>query len=175
DSATQHRAHRNRSCRRPRPAPGPRRRRDTARREARARTTAGRGAPASSRSGAYCRTRVRFDLLLKGGEVIDPGGGRSGALDVAVTRNRIAAVDHSIPAESAARTIDVSGSIVTPGLVDLHTHTIDKFSYWGVRPDPVASRTGVTTWVDAGSPGAMTLAGFREHVVKPAAVRIFTF
>jgi dihydroorotase len=118
---------------------------------------------------------LRFDLLLKGGEVVDPGGGKSGRLDVAVARNRIAAVDRSIPEESAARTIDASGLIVTPGLVDLHTHTIDKFSYWGVRPDPIASRTGVTTWVDAGSPGAMILGGFREHVVKPASVRIFTF
>jgi dihydroorotase len=116
---------------------------------------------------------VRFDLLLKGGEVVDPGGGKSGALDVAIARNRIAAVDHSIPADAAARTIDVSGSIVTPGLVDMHTHTIDKFSYWGIRPDPVASRTGVTTWIDAGSPGALTLAGFREYVVKPASVRIY--
>jgi dihydroorotase len=118
---------------------------------------------------------VWFDLLLKGGEVVDPGGGNSGALDVAITRNRIAAVDRSIPADSAARTIDVSGSIVTPGLVDLHTHTLDKFSYWGVRPDPVASTTGVTTWVDAGSPGAMILEGFRDHVVNRAAVRVFTF
>jgi dihydroorotase len=118
---------------------------------------------------------VRFDLLLKGGEVVDPGGGRSGALDVAIARNRIAEVDRSIPAESAARTIDVSGSIVTPGLVDLHTHTLDKFSYWGIRADPVASRTGVTTWIDAGSPGAMTVAGFREHVVKSVTVRILTF
>jgi dihydroorotase len=117
----------------------------------------------------------RFDLLLKGGEVVDPGGGASGALDVAIARNRIAAVDRSIPADAAARTIDVSGSIVTPGLVDLHTHTFHGVGYWGVRPDPVASRTGVTTWVDAGSPGAMTLEGFREHVVKPAGVRVFAF
>ncbi len=118
---------------------------------------------------------MRFDLLLKGGEVVDPGGGKSGALDVAIARNRIAEVDRSIPAESAARTIDVSGSIVTPGLVDLHTHTFDGVSYWGIRPDPVASRTGVTTWIDAGSPGAMTLHAFREQAVKPASVRIFTF
>ena len=91
-----------------------------------------------------------------------------------ITRSRIAAVDKAIPAEAALQVIDVSGQIVTP-LVDLHTHTFHGISYWGVRPDPVASRTGVTTWVDAGSPGAMTLEGFREYVVKPAAVRIFTF
>ena len=118
---------------------------------------------------------MRFDLLLKGGEVVDPGGGASGALDVAIVRNRIAAVDRAIPADAAARTIDVSGSIVTPGLVDLHTHTFHGISYWGIRPDPVASRTGVTTWVDAGSPGAMTIAGFRESAVDPATVRTFAF
>jgi len=118
---------------------------------------------------------VRYDLLLKGGEVVDPGGGKSGALDVAIARNRIAAVDHAIPSEAAARTLDVSGLIVTPGLVDLHTHTLDKFSYWGVRPDPIAARTGVTTWVDAGTPGAMILDGFREYVVNRANVRVFTF
>ena len=118
---------------------------------------------------------MRFDLLLKGGEVVDPGGGASGALDVAIVRNRIAAVDRAIPGDAAARTIDVSGSIVTPGLVDLHTHTFHGISYWGIRPDPVASRTGVTTWVDAGSPGAMTIAGFRESAVDPATVRTFAF
>ena len=106
---------------------------------------------------------------------MDPGGGKSGALDVAIARNRIAAVDHAIPSEAAARTLDVSGLIVTPGLVDLHTHTLDKFSYWGVRPDPIAARTGVTTWIDAGTPGAMILDGFREYVVNRANVRVFTF
>ena len=52
---------------------------------------------------------MKFDLLIKGGEVIDPGGGRSGRLDVAIKRNRVAAVDRDIPAESAARVIDASG------------------------------------------------------------------
>ena len=116
---------------------------------------------------------MQFDLLVKGGEVVDPGSGRRGALDVAVRRDRIAAVDRDIPAGAAARVIDAKGKIVTPGLVDLHSHVFHGCSYWGVRPDPVASRSGVTTWIDAGSAGAMTLDGFREYIVKPARARIY--
>src|SRR5437879_13558944 len=112
-----------------------------------------------------------FDLLVKGGEVIDPGSGRRGPFDVAVNRNRIAAVERNIPANAAARVIDATGKIVTPGLVDLHTHVFHGCSYWGVRPDPVASRSGVPTWNDAGSAGAMALHGFRDYIVKPAASR----
>lgn len=115
-----------------------------------------------------------FDLLVKGGEVVDPATGHHGAFDVAVHRNRIAVVDHDIPANAAARVIDATGKIVTPGLVDLHSHVFHGCSYWGVRADPVASRSGVTTWIDAGSAGGMTLEGFREYIVKPATARIYS-
>lgn len=118
---------------------------------------------------------MRFDLLIKGGEVVDPGAGYGGRLDVAVTRDRIAAVDRDIPAESAFRVIDATDQLVTPGLVDLHTHVYAGSTYWGIQADPVAARTGVTTWADAGSAGAMTLPGFREYVARPARVRIYAF
>jgi len=118
--------------------------------------------------------QVRFDLLVKGGEVIDPGSGRRGSYDVAIKRNRIAAVDRDIPSSAAARVVDAAGKIVTPGLLDLHTHVFHGCSYWGVKPDPVASRSGVTTWIDAGSAGAMTLEGFREYIVKPSRSRIYS-
>jgi dihydroorotase len=118
---------------------------------------------------------VRFDLLIRGGEVVDPGGGHSGRLDVAVSRDRIAAVDRDIPADAAFQVIDAAGQIVTPGLVDLHTHIFHKVTYWGIDPDPVASRSGVTTWIDAGSAGALTLPGLREFVVDPARARIRAF
>ena len=71
--------------------------------------------------------------------------------------------------------IDATGQHVTPGLVDLHTHIFHKVTYWGVDPDPVASVTGVTTWNDAGSAGALTLPGLREFVVDRARVRITAF
>jgi dihydroorotase len=118
---------------------------------------------------------MRFDLLIKGGEVVDPGAGYAGLLDVAISRDRIAAVDREIPAEAAFRVIDATGQLVTPGLVDLHTHVYAGASYWGIQADPVAARTGVTTWADAGSAGAMTLPGLREYVARPARVRIYAF
>ncbi|MGH7265346.1 MAG: amidohydrolase family protein [Candidatus Rokuibacteriota bacterium] len=116
---------------------------------------------------------MRFDLLVKGGEVLDPGGGYRGRMDIGISRDRIAAVDREIPAEAALRVIDATGQLVTPGLIDLHTHVFHGVTYFGVRADPVASRTGVTTWIDAGSAGAMTIQGFRDFVVRPAAVRVF--
>jgi dihydroorotase len=118
---------------------------------------------------------MRFDLLIRGGEVVDPGGGHEGRLDVAVSRGRIAAVDAGIPAESAFRVIDAAGQHVTPGLVDLHTHVFHKVTYWGIDPDPVAAASGVTTWNDAGSAGALTLPGLREFIVEPARVRVTAF
>jgi dihydroorotase len=118
---------------------------------------------------------VRFDVLIRGGEVVDPGGGHVGRLDVAIERDRIAAVDRDIPVESASRVIDATGQVVTPGLVDLHTHVFHKLTYWGIDPDPVGSRSGVTTWNDAGSIGALTVEGFREFIVRRARVRITGF
>ena len=92
-----------------------------------------------------------------------------------LARGRIAAVDADIPEEAAFRTIQCAGALVLPGLVDLHTHVFHGFSFWGVDPDPIATRTGVTTWNDAGTPGAMTIEGFRRHIVDEADVRITTY
>jgi dihydroorotase len=117
---------------------------------------------------------MRFDLLIRGGEVVDPGGS-SGSLDVAICRDRIEVVDEAIPVESAAAVIDAVGQLVTPGLVDLHTHVFQGIGYFGVNADVVASTSGVTTWLDAGSSGAMTLHGFRDYVIQPASVRIAAF
>ena len=111
---------------------------------------------------------MRFDLLIKGGEVVDPGAGQRGRLDVAIKRDRIAALDRDIPAASAFRVIDATGQYVTPGLVDLHTHVWWGATYWGIQPDPVAARTGVTTWLDVGSAGAYNFPGFREFIKETA-------
>lgn len=116
---------------------------------------------------------MHFDLLIKNGEVIDPGGGQQGRLDVAIKRNRVAAVEANIPTEAAVRVIDATNQFVTPGLVDLHTHVYHSSTCWGVRADPVAARSGVTTWLDVGSAGAYNFPGFREFIVKPAASRIY--
>ena len=71
--------------------------------------------PASSQTPHY-------DLLLKGGRVVDPANGRDSVMDVAVSKDKIAAVESSIPASQAAKVVDVTGLYVTPGLVDIHFH-----------------------------------------------------
>ncbi|MFC0531900.1 amidohydrolase/deacetylase family metallohydrolase [Phytohabitans kaempferiae] len=101
------------------------------------------------------------DLLLTGGHVVDVGGGHIGRHDVAVRGGRIAAVAPELPREGAREVVDVTGRLVTPGLVDLHTHVHPGATYWGIQPDPVAWHSGVTTWVDAGSAGAWTIDALR--------------
>src|SRR5215203_470567 len=116
---------------------------------------------------------MRFDLLVKGGHVVDPANNYHGQLDVAIRAGRVAAVDAAIPVNAAFEVIDATGQYVTPGLVDLHTHVYREVTFWGIDADATAWRTGVSTWLDAGSSGAFTLPGFHEFVVKSANVRIF--
>ncbi len=124
---------------------------------------------------AACATTLRmyFDLLIKGGTVIDPSQGIHEQRDVAILRDRIAALDRDIPATSAARVIDAGGQLITPGLVDLHTHVYYGSTFWGVQADPIAARSGVTTWLDVGSSGAFNFPGFREYVARPARAHIY--
>ncbi len=118
---------------------------------------------------------MTFDTLIKNGTVIDPDSERHEQADVGFIRGRIAAVDRSIPIERAGEVYDASGCFVTPGLVDLHSHVFQKITSSGVDADAIAARTGVTTWVDAGSAGAYTIDGFRDFIVRPANVRIYAF
>lgn len=117
----------------------------------------------------------RYDLLIAGGEVIDPASALNGRLDVAVLGDKIADVAPRIDPRSATRVIDAAGQVVTPGLVDLHTHVYWGVTYWGIEPDPVAARTGVTTWLDVGSAGGYSFPGFRRYVAEPSRARIFAF
>jgi dihydroorotase len=107
---------------------------------------------------------MSFDLLLIGADVIDVGGGHVGRFDVATRDGRIAAVARALPATAAREVVDVTGKLITPGLIDLHTHVHPGATYWGLDPDPIAWYTGVTTWVDAGSAGAYTLDSLRTAV-----------
>jgi dihydroorotase len=118
---------------------------------------------------------MSYDLLIRGGEVIDPASGRQGTYDVAVARGTIAAVAPSLPADEAACIVDARGQYVTPGLIDLHTHCYWGATYWGIEADPVAARSGVTTWLDAGSAGAYSFAGFRRYAVDASRARLFAF
>jgi len=106
-----------------------------------------------------------YDLLLKGGNVIDPSQDLRGALDVAVQDGKIARVAANIPVAEARRVVDVPGKTVTPGLIDLHTHVFDGVAANGVHPDIAGVHAGVTTVVDAGSSGCATFGAFPRHIL----------
>lgn len=105
-----------------------------------------------------------YDLMLTGGSVIDPVLGIAHDKTVAVRGGRIAYVGPPSPSARAIRTIDISGQYVLPGLVDLHTHIFRGCTFWGIDHRRVGWRSGVTTWIDAGSSGAYSAGGFRELV-----------
>jgi len=119
---------------------------------------------------------AKSDLLLKGGRVICPASGIDGAYDVAIRAGRIAAVESTILPSSAADIIDVAGKLVLPGLIDTHAHVYQYVTgRFGLNPDMVGVRSGVTTLIDQGGPSCMTLPGFWHFIVEPAATQVFAF
>ena len=124
----------------------------------------------------------RYDLLLKGGHVIDPKSSISAVRDVAIRDGKVAAVAANIPAADAAKTIDASGLYVTPGLVDIHVHvyagTGQRDAYSGDNsqyPDGFTFRNGVTTVVDAGSSGWRNFPDFKDRVIDRSHTRVLAF
>lgn len=126
-------------------------------------------------AGAALAQQPRFDLLIRGGTVCDPARKFKQRADVGISGDRIAAIESSLPASNAREVIDANGLFVTPGLVDLHTHCYHSATGLGIEADPVASKSGVTTWVDAGSFGVTQVEGFRRFIVAPSKVRIYGF
>jgi dihydroorotase len=123
--------------------------------------------------------QTRYDILLKGGHVIDAKNHISAIRDVAISHGRIAAVAENIPIDDARKTIDVSSLYVTPGLVDMHEHVFSASmnrEYTGedcVRADSFSFRSGVTTVVDAGSSGWRNFGEFRDEVIYKEKTRVF--
>ena len=118
-----------------------------------------------------------YDLVLKGGHVIDPKNKISARRDVAVKDGKIAAVEANIPADRAAKAINVDGLYVTPGLIDIHVHVYagTGTAYTGpssVRPDDHTFRSGVTTVVDAGSSGWRNFEDFKKLIIDQARTRV---
>jgi dihydroorotase len=125
----------------------------------------------------------QFDLLIKGGHVIDPKNQVDSVMDVAVLGGKIARVAVDIPAEQAKQTVVATGLYVTPGLVDIHTHVfygtlLDSEyggGYFSVPPDGFTFRSGVTTVVDAGSSGWKTFLEFKDQVIDRVHTRVLAF
>ena len=116
-----------------------------------------------------------YDMLIKGGTVIDPAQDLHAVRDVALAGGRVAALDEEIYEETAQTVIDAAGYLVTPGLIDLHVHVWWGVSHYGVEPDPTCLARGVTTVYDAGSSGADTFPGFKKYVIDVSATRIKAF
>jgi dihydroorotase len=122
-----------------------------------------------------------YDLLLRGGHLIDPKNGISGVRDVAIRAGRIAAVGEKLPPANARRVVDASGLYVTPGLVDIHVHVFastmapEYTGEFSVRPDGFTFRSGVTTVADAGSAGWRNFDEFKRDVVDRAKTRVLAW
>jgi len=118
---------------------------------------------------------MTYDLVLKGGRVIDPAQGLDQVADVAFSGGRVAAVEPHISAAASADVQDVSGRIVAPGFIDLHTHVYWGGTSLGIDATAFARQSGVTTVIDAGSAGPGNFRGFLKHVIEPSEPRILAY
>jgi dihydroorotase len=119
---------------------------------------------------------AQFDVLLRGGRVIDPPSGRDLLADVGISGGVITAVEPTIPVDAAREVLDVAGKIIIAGMIDTHAHVYQHVTgRFGLNADMVGVRSGVTTLVDQGGPSCMTLPGFRHFIVEPAESRVLCF
>src|ERR1700748_2716353 len=116
-----------------------------------------------------------FDLILRGGRVIDPSQKLDAVIDVGFAGGKVAQVGSGLKADSTTDVRDVSGAIVTPGLIDLHTHVYWGGTSLGIDAEDFCRRSGVTTAIDTGSAGPGNFAGFRKHVIEKSEVRILAY
>jgi dihydroorotase len=118
---------------------------------------------------------VGYDLILKGGRVIDLSQSIDGVRDVAFAGGKVAAVANELQATSETEIRDVAGYIVSPGLIDLHTHVYWGGTSLGIDAEDFCRKSGVTTAVDTGSAGPGNFLGFRKHVIEHSEVRILAY
>src|SRR5258708_26517034 len=117
----------------------------------------------------------KFDLVIKGGDVVDPSQSLRGKRDVGIRWGMIEAVEPDIPAGRTLRTIDASGKLVTPGLIDLHSHVYPYGSAIGIPADELVERQCTTTMVSAGDAGVNNLAALRRYIVAQTRSRMYAF
>ena len=115
----------------------------------------------------------RYDLLIKGGQVIDPSQKLSAERDIAISGSKVARVASNLAETEARQVLNARNRIVTPGLIDLHVHVYDGVAPLGIPADPNCIAKGVTTVVDAGSAGAHTFPGFRKYVINVVDTRVY--
>jgi dihydroorotase len=116
---------------------------------------------------------AEYDVLIRGGRVIDPAQGLDALVDVGILNGRIASVAPAIPPEQGSVVVDARGKVVTPGLIDAHVHVYNGVSRVAIEADPVGVSKGVTTLIDGGSAGAVTFPGFRRLTVSGARSRVY--
>ena len=116
-----------------------------------------------------------YDLILKGGRVIDPSQGLDSVSDVAFAGGKVAAVGRDLKATAGTDVRNVAGTIVTPGLIDLHTHVYWGGTSLGIDAEEFCRTSGVTTAIDTGSAGPGNFLGFRRHVIDRSQVRILAY
>jgi dihydroorotase len=118
---------------------------------------------------------MTYDVLLRGGRVIDPSQKLDAVTDVAFSQGKVARIGPGLRADAGTDVRNATGAIVTPGLIDLHTHVYWGGTSLGVDAEDLCRRSGVTTAIDTGSTGAGNFAGFRKHVIERSAVRILAY
>ena len=118
---------------------------------------------------------MKYDLLVQGGEVIDPSAGLSGVMDVGVAGGKIVEVGANLLASEARQTLSAKGRLVTPGLVDIHAHVFVNAHDMGGHTDHFCQRSGVTTLCDAGSTGSAGFAGLRQVLDQSVRTRVRAF
>jgi len=117
----------------------------------------------------------KFDLVIKGGDVLDPSQSLRGKRDIGIRWGMIEAIEPEIPAARASKTIDASGKLVTPGLIDLHCHVYPYGSAIGIPADELVQHQCTTTVVSAGDAGVNNLAALRRYIVAQSRSRIYAF
>ena len=118
---------------------------------------------------------MTFDLLIKGGTLIDPAQKIHAQQDVAFANGVVAAVGKNLSKDKAREVVDASERILTPGLIDLHVHVYYGVGHYGIEPDPTCLAKGATTVIDAGSSGADNFTGFRKYVIEVSETRILAY
>src|SRR5712672_2900529 len=118
---------------------------------------------------------MSYDLILRGGRVVDPSQKLDAVTEVALADGKVARIGAGLRPETKTDVRDVSSRIVTPGLIDLHTHVYWGGTSLGIDAEDFCRRSGVTTAVDTGSAGPGNFVGFRKHVIEPSAVRILAY